>query len=247
MWQVTAEEGQTTIGTIKAISFDMDGTLVHLPGRLPEDWLLHVYKRLGLQFDPEQVRQVYQEAERLWQETIRRELGVTRASFVAWNRLILEKLGVRQRLDELAQQVQSAWESQEDLLFPEVPTVLAQLQLRGLPMGITTHRFPGAIGNSLERHGIEKYFRCIVHPQDGSTDQGKHAPKLWRQVISSLDLPAEQILHVGDDYQADLLGPRSQGLQALLIDRYGRFAHLPAESKIKNLSELLALITGRRL
>lgn len=223
----------------------MDGTLVHLPGRLPEDWLLHVYERLGLQFDPEQVRQVYGESERLWRATTRRELGVTRASFVAWNRLILEKLGVKERPVVLAKQVQSAWESQEDLLFPEVPAVLAELQQCGLRLGIVTHRFPEAIESSLVRHGLKKYFQCIVHPQDGFTDQGKHDPQLWRQVMRSLDLPVERILHVGDDYEADLLGPRSQGLRALLIDRYERFAQLPAEQKIENLCELPALIVGR--
>lgn len=231
---------------IKALTFDMDGTLVHLPGRLPEDWLLHVYRRLGLQFKPQQVRQVYGEAERLWRATTRRELGVTRASLVAWNRLILEKLGVKEQPAVLAQQVQSTWESQEDLLFPEVPAVLAELQRRGLRLGIVTHRFPEAIMSSLARHGIKKYFQCIVHPQDGFTDQGKYDPQLWRQVIRSLDLPVERILHVGDDYEADLLGARSQGLQALLIDRYERFAQLPAEQKIENLRELPALIVGRQ-
>ncbi len=218
----------------------MDGTLVHLPGRLPEEWLLHVYARMGLHFNPQRVRRAYREAEATWRTKTRPQLGVTRVSFVIWNRLILEKLDVCDNLDALADRVQSAWESQEDLLFPEVREVLAALKQRGLHLGIVTHRFPDAIESSLKRHDIERYFECIIHPQDGLTDHGKHDPKLWRQVIQTLGLPPQRILHVGDDYEADLLDPQSQGLNAVLIDRYGHGPALPGQ-RIRDLRGLLDL------
>lgn len=226
---------------IEAVTFDMDGTLVHLPGQLPEEWLLHIYEQMGLSFPPERVRRVYGEAERLWRKTTRPELGVTRASFVIWNRLILEKLDVSKELDALAERVQSAWESQEDLLFPEVPQVLAALKQRGLRLGIVTHRFPEAIWSSLERHGLEETFECIIHPKDGLTDHGKHDPKLWQQVIQALNLAPQRILHVGDDHEADVLDPQSQGLNAVLIDRYGRHSQTSPGQQIRDLRQLLAL------
>jgi FMN phosphatase YigB (HAD superfamily) len=229
------------MSAIKAVTFDMDGTLVHLPGRLPEEWLFHVYRRMGLRLKEERVRHAYRAAEEIWRRTVRPQLGVTRASFVAWNRLILEHLKVLDDLDELAQQVQSAWESQEDLLFPEVPQVLHALKERGFRLGIVTHRFPEAITGSLKRHALAGYFECLIHPKDGQTDHGKHDPKLWRQVIQTLNLLPERILHVGDDYEADLLDPQAQDLNALLIDRYGRFPEVLADRRIRDLRELLNL------
>lgn len=57
---------------IKAIFFDMDGTLVHMPGSEPREWLMGVY-----------------------------------ASFVEWNRLILNELGVDGDVKSLAERVQN--------------------------------------------------------------------------------------------------------------------------------------------
>jgi FMN phosphatase YigB (HAD superfamily) len=146
---------------IQAVTFDMDGTLVHLPGRLPEEWLLHVYRQMGLRCKEERVRHAYREAEEIWRRTVRPNLGVTRASSVVWNRLILEQLDISSDLDELAERVESAWESQEDLLFPEVPQVLRVLKEQGLRLGIVTHRFPEVIEASLRRSGFHQNAFCM--------------------------------------------------------------------------------------
>jgi len=67
---------------IKAIFFDMDGTLVHLPGSEPREWLMSVYKALNLDFEFAQVKQAYEAAEVEWKRRVRGSLGYSRASFV---------------------------------------------------------------------------------------------------------------------------------------------------------------------
>jgi putative hydrolase of the HAD superfamily len=65
----------------------------------------------------------------------------------------------------------------------------------------------------------------------------KPAPEFFDALCRSLDLPAEEVLHVGDDFVNDYAGARAAGLEALLVGTLQAGAHTVA-----NLSALLDLL-----
>ena len=223
---------------IKAIFFDMDGTLVHMPGSTPQEWLMSVYTRLGLDFEFAKVQQAYKAAEEQWKRRVRVSLGYSRASFVEWNRLILKELGIDGDVKSLAERVQNGFENPTDELFPEVRQVLEELKRRKLTLGILSHRPLGAIRSSLKSHKIEKYFACLVNPQEAGAFFGKLDEKLWQYALDKLDVKPAEAMHVGDDYETDVLGAKQGGLMPVLLDRTGR--HHKADClKLNDLTGLL--------
>ncbi len=226
---------------IKAIFFDMDGTLVHMPGSTPQEWLMGIYRRLDLNFEFARVKQAYEAAEAEWKRRVRDSLGYTRASFVEWNRLILERLGIDENVKSLAERVQRGFENPEDELFPEVRQVLKDLKAQGLTLGIVSHRPTAGIQSSLERHGIEKYFACWVSPQDAGAFFGKLDAKLWRYALNMLEIQPAEAMHVGDDYEVDVLGAKQGGLLPVLMERTGRHSRIDCV-KLNDLTGIFDLL-----
>lgn len=227
---------------IKAIFFDMDGTLVHMPGSEPREWLMGVYQSLGLNFEFAKVKQAYEAAEEQWKRRVRDSLGYTRASFVEWNRLILERLGVDGDVKSLAKSVQRGFENPVDELFPEVGHVLKELKTRELALGIVSHRPLAGIRGSLRRHGLKEYFTCLVSPQEAGAFLGKLDERLWQYALDQLGIQPWEAVHIGDDYETDVLGAQNGGLWPILLDRSGRYDALGCQ-KIKDLNEIVGLLS----
>jgi HAD superfamily hydrolase (TIGR01549 family) len=60
--------------------------------------------------------------------------------------------------------------------------------------------------------GIEKYFSCIIHAS--STFPMKPSRAMFDHVADTLKIPAQNILHVGDDLDKDVKGALDAGFQS---------------------------------
>ena len=103
---------------------------------------------------------------------------------------------------------------------PDVAGILAGLAAR-FPLAILSN-WPLAetIDRFVEEAGWSGYFRAIVVSQ--RVGAIKPSPKIFAVAEEALGTPGERILHVGDDWQADVVGAKRAGwLAAYVRDRQG--------------------------
>ncbi len=70
---------------------------------------------------------------------------------------------------------------------------------------------------------------------------------IFEHALELLGVPADRAIHVGDDLEADVLGAGRAGIEAVLIDRHGRYSRAeastgPAVTTISDLGGLLDLL-----
>jgi FMN phosphatase YigB (HAD superfamily) len=168
-----------------------------------------------------------------------------RETFVKWNRQLLENLGIQEDIKALAEKVEDRWENlpQEagEELYPEVRDVLDSLFKNKFLLGVVSNRRSGLIRKSVDMHGIARYFRCSVSPQDANAPKGKLDWQMWELALNTVGVAASEAAHVGDSYTHDVVGARQAGLLPILIDRDGRYTEVDC-LKIRNLKELFRIL-----
>ncbi len=120
--------------------------------------------------------------------------------------------------------------------FPDVEPTLMGLHERGVKIGVISD-WSSALRPILHATGLSRWIDFVV----GSADSGFAKPlsDLYRLGVDRAGVPAEQIIHIGDSYFADVLGARAVGMQAALIDRAGRAPRTDCRV-LRDLREILA-------
>lgn len=104
-------------------------------------------------------------------------------------------------------------------LYEESIEVLDSLRADGVPLGLITNG-PGAFQRAkLDDVGITERFDVVI----ASGDIGVTKPdvEIFRRALDGLGVRSAQALHVGDDFDADVVGAARAGMQALWINRDG--------------------------
>jgi len=207
---------------IKAISFDLDGTLVYMSISI-EQYLSNIYEKLGFHFGLEQVSAVYKEVHRWWKERFLSGQPRTHEAWIEYNCRLFEGLGAKGDLQRLSERVLARArdpESGNEKLYPEVKGVLRELREKEISLAIVSHRpLPFSL-RSLRRHGIEEYFQCMVSPEIAKAPKGKLSPEMWQFALRKLGFAPAEILHVDDNHEW-ISGAKQAGIQPVLIDRKG--------------------------
>lgn len=125
-------------------------------------------------------------------------------------------------------------------LYAEVADALPRLSSRYRLLALTN-------GNAdLSAVGLSEHFEGFVSAS--SVGCAKPDPRIFAHACALLDLPAEQVWHVGDDPHMDVIGARNAGLRAVWLDRddIGWNSTLgPAPDLVVNdLDQLLAWLDG---
>src|SRR3989304_5292554 len=162
----------TTAFVAWAVCFDVGGTLLHMDPP-PEVIFADLCRDLGVEIAPAAAARAYAHSETWF--NAHRDL-YTRAPEEFWrrgNRVLLERLGVRDELDARAAFITEEFSKRAGgwSVYPEVPEVLAALQARGLPLAVVSNWDPGLSG-LLERLGLRAAFRVVI----GSADAGVAQP-----------------------------------------------------------------------
>ncbi|MES2383274.1 MAG: HAD family hydrolase [Pseudomonadota bacterium] len=73
-------------------------------------------------------------------------------------------------------------------------------------------------GNAdVARVGLGKYFRAAISAQQFGV--GKPDPRIFHAAAGAVDVPAHNVLHVGDDATLDVLGALNAGMQTAWVNR----------------------------
>jgi putative hydrolase of the HAD superfamily len=225
-------------GAVRAICFDLDNTLWEIEPVLLRaeailtDWLRLRYPRIPERFSAEQMLAMRaalatEEPHQAHDFTyLRRETLARMAEVVGYER-------------DIAHAAFDAWHAARNEVTPFVETLPALERLKERYRLATLSN-----GNAdLARIGLAHHFEISLHA--GALGYAKPDPRAYAALAEALTLRPEEILFVGDEPNADVLGPRSSGMKTVWVNRLGVTwpDSLPAaDASVAHVGELVQLL-----
>ena len=215
---------------LRAVVFDVDFTIARPGPELGPEGYRAVGARYGLELDPAR----YDDARVAALKTLERhpELDHDEEVWVLFTQRIIEGMGGSGETYAPALELTRAWERVEHFeIYDDAVPVLRGLRAQGLRLGLLSNTARD-LDEFVAHHGldVDAVLTSLVH--------GKTKPHetIFRRILELLDVRPEEALMVGDTLQDDVEGARAVGMQAVLIDRVGRY---PGSSeRIRDLTAL---------
>ncbi len=125
-------------------------------------------------------------------------------------------------------------------VYPEVPECLEALSDRGVALAIVSN-WDRRLPEILSELGLARHFDAVLV----SSVEGVEKPseEIFHRAVARLGVASAAALHVGDSPLDDYHGARAAGLQAVLLDRAGRFAGA-GYRRISSLEEVVEMVGG---
>lgn len=232
---------------IKAIFFDLDGTLRHsVPsgGDVFTDYVItlglpvhyedrirgmrweHLYWANSVDLRDDLIAHSG-ETENFWIEYSRRRLIAMGAS-ATWALTYAPKVSLHM----------GAEYKPESIVPDEVRTALADLKQAGYIMAVLSNRNQPFV-DLLDTHKISEFFDFSIAA--GEVNLYKPDPGLFVHALGRVNLTAAEAVYVGDNYFADVVGSRRAGLTPILYDPIGVFPEADCTT-IKSFDELHSVV-----
>lgn len=171
------------------------------------------------------------------------QLRESEVVFVRYMRHICEELGVAwgektkralERLQEIDRR-QSLWRGSA---MPGAREVLGELKARGYLLGVISNS-DGRVESYLDEADLTEYLSVIVDSRIVGIE--KPDPQIFTVALERTGVLPAQAVYVGDLYSLDVVGARTAGLDAILLDPVGAWPALDCV-KVKDLSEVPGLL-----
>jgi FMN phosphatase YigB (HAD superfamily) len=232
---------------IKAVFFDLDGTLRHSVPTGGEVFTDYV-RTLGLPVNEEASLRAVRwehfywassvdlrndllahsiETEKFWLEYSRRRLIALGAS-AEWAAEFAPRISMHM----------GEFYKPESIVPEDVRRTLPQLKESGYILGVISNR-DKPFQNVLDDHGIGEFFEFSLAA--GEVNLFKPDPGVFEHGLQRVHLTAHEAIYVGDNYYADVVGARAAGLQPVLYDPLGVFPD-PDCATIKSFDELNSIV-----
>jgi len=102
-------------------------------------------------------------------------------------------------------------------LIPHAQEVLEELRTQGYVMTIVSNGFRDVQYDKLRTSGLISYFDTIVLSEE--VGFMKPDARFFQYALDKNTVTAQKVLLIGDNYEADILGARQFGIDALYFDR----------------------------
>jgi putative hydrolase of the HAD superfamily len=229
----------TRLSNYRAVFFDFGGTLAFDCPSIPEG-LARIFRNLGLETTADEVERarhvVHQNGlhSRDYPTVARME-----DYFLRFFSEILKNLSFGGDVDKTAKIIREEWRYYSGLyLFPEVQHVLCCLKDRGYTVGVISN-ISCQLPKLLEQLGIASHLDFAIASDVFGVS--KPDPRIFEEALRRANVGASQAIHVGDSYDADVVGARNADITPILIDREDQ--HLTADcQRINNLLLLLEML-----
>ena len=129
-------------------------------------------------------------------------------------------------------------EPEQWLPYPESLETLKRAHEQGLSQGIISDWGTDLVP-ILHAHEITQHLNFVV--ASAAVGAAKPHPDIFRYALVRARLQPHEVLYVGDSYISDVLGARTAGIAAVLIDREGRAPEVdcPVVTSLLGLFDLL--------
>ena len=203
---------------LKAVLFDVDFTLVRPGPELGPEGYVRAGERHGLTLDAS----LYDEARNAALQELKRhpELEHDETIWYAFTeRVVIGMGGAPPGSRALAVEITHGWERHEYFeLYEDTLPVLAELRDAGLRVGLVSN-------SARDVHAFARHHRLEIDAGITSFSHGKTKPhaSIFRAVLDLLELSPYAAAMVGDTVEDDIEGALAVGMQAVLVDREGRY------------------------
>lgn len=201
------------VKNIRAISLDLDDTLwpiwptIEKAEKALHEWLLTHASGAAALFASATVLRELREHVNAASPDLRADLSAVRLEMI---RLALTRAGEDPALAQPAFEVFFA-QRQCVTLYEDALPALAFLSARFPLVSLSN-------GNAdVVRIGLGDYFRAVVSAREFGV--AKPDPRIFLAAAAAVEVPPEQVLHVGDDATLDALGALNAGMQAAWLNR----------------------------
>lgn len=232
---------------IKAIFFDLDGTLRHnVPsgGDIFNDYV----RTLDVSFTEEDRLRSLRWEMQYWANSpdllndIKAHQGEDEKFWIAYSHRRLLALGLSpEQTGELAPKVSTYMgESYKpgSIVPEDARRVLPALKEAGYLLAVISNRNT-PFQDELESHGIAEFFRFSL--AGGEVSAFKPEPEIFAHALQRGGVTAPETIYVGDNYYADVVGSRRAGLQPVLYDPTGLFPDADC-TVIQSFDELISVL-----
>jgi len=218
---------------LRAVIFDVDFTIARPGPDLGPEGYRRLGERYGLTLDPAR----YEGARREALSTLKRhpELDHDEEIWVLFTQRIIEGMGGVGDTYGAALEMEGAWaHAQHFELYDDALPVLEALRARGLKIGLLSNSARD-LDEFVAHHGL------AVDAVLTSRAHGKTKPHetIFRRMLELLGVEAAEAAMVGDTIEDDIDSARAVGMQAVLVDREGRF---PDRERLDDLRGLPAAL-----
>ncbi len=226
---------------VQAVFFDFYNTLV---GFKPPREEIHAAacQEMGLIVSPGEIRAHLPPADEFYhQESLRLPLaGRSEAEqesfYTQYEQMILQGVGLEVPA-EVALAVfrrvrQHGWRLH---LYEDSLPVLRDLRQLGKVVGIVSN-VDRDLAPFCQQLGLDGKVDFVVTSWEVGV--GKPHPDIFLRALEAARVPPEQALHVGDQYNTDVLGARGVGITGLLLDRYDNHTQVADCPRLRTLWEV---------
>jgi putative hydrolase of the HAD superfamily len=218
---------------VRAVVFDVDFTLAKPGPDLGPEGYARLGARHGLTLDPAR----YEEARRAALVDLKRhpELDHDEEIWIRFTQRIIESMGGLGDTYAAACEMEGAWAHAHHFeLYDDAIPTLDALREQGLKLGLLSNSARD-LDEFVCHHGL------TVDAVLTSRAHGKTKPHeaIFRRMLELLDVVPGEAVMVGDTVEDDVEGARAVGMQAVLVDRQGRY---PRHDSITDLRALLNVI-----
>ena len=228
---------------IKAIFFDWFNTLAHYqPPR--EELESQALKELGFAVSPKALSPgVYLADKYLYEENGRipirqRNREEQNKLYTRFHRIILKEAGITADDDIVAKLLFRMFELNNKMtfvLFDDVSATLKGLKEKKLKLGLLTN-LQTEVDSMCRNLGIADFLDFTVTSAEVGAD--KPQPPIYLKALELAQVQAGEAIHVGDQYQNDVLGARGVGITPILLDRADYYAEITDCPRIRTLTEV---------
>lgn len=196
-------------GPVRAVSFDMDGTLVEHVGvaRAVSAFL----KGKGVSVTPSDVERALLAIDR---PTPEEYAPCPEEYYLELNRVILRAVGAYERGWE--KELLDFWFSPGNFRVSEgAREALTLLRGAGLTLVVVSNNLRREVESVLKSLGLMEFFDAVYTPD--VVGAFKPSPLVFVRVVESLGIRESELLHVGDSLEEDYRAAIAAGAQAVLL------------------------------
>ena len=152
----------------------------------------------------------------------------------------VRELGIQAHVEQIAWELLQSghplFAASNAKLYDDVVPTLERLQDAGFKLAIVSN-WDTPLDPLTERLGIVDYFDAITASHDVRVRSEKPDPHIFEYTLEAVEVLAAEAVHIGDTYEADIIGARDVGIRPILLDRDNTQANRWDET-IQNLTEL---------
>ena len=159
----------------------------------------------------------------------------------------IREVGIEQHVEQIAWELLQSghylFAANSATLYDDVVPTLQHFRDEGFKLAIVSN-WDTPLDPLTERLGIANYFDAIVASHDARVRSEKPDPHIFDYALTAVGVSAEEAVHVGDTYEADIVGAQGVGIRPILLDRDNTQAGRWDET-IQSLSKLPEILIPR--